>query len=69
MFFRSPERVKAVRRLVLADSESARKAALDELLPYQRDDFTGIFRAMSGLPAGRCTLCILLNPPPPRLIG
>jgi pyruvate,orthophosphate dikinase len=59
MFFGTPERIKAVRRLVLADSESSRKAALDELLPYQRDDFTGIFKAMSGL----SVTVRLLDPP------
>lgn len=59
MFFGTPERVKAVRRLVLAGSESSRQAALDELLPYQRDDFTGIFKAMSGLPV----TVRLLDPP------
>lgn len=59
MFFGPPARVQAVRRLVLADSESSRKAALDELLPYQRDDFTDIFKAMSGLPV----TVRLLDPP------
>lgn len=48
-----------MRRLVLADSEVARKAALDELLPYQRDDFIGIFQAMSRLPV----TVRLLDPP------
>jgi pyruvate,orthophosphate dikinase len=36
--------------MILADDEAARQAALDELLPIQREDFVGIFRAMNGLP-------------------
>ena len=53
------ETVPDARRLVLADSASTRKAALDELLPYQREDFTGIFKAMSGL----SVTVRLLDPP------
>ena len=59
MFFGTPERIKAVRRLVLADSESSRKEALNEMLPYQREDFMEIFKAMSGLPV----TIRLLDPP------
>ena len=38
-------------RMILADTLDARKAALAKLLPYQRDDFAGIFRALNGYPA------------------
>ncbi|KAJ6430972.1 hypothetical protein OIU84_018475 [Salix udensis] len=49
MFFASDERLKAVRRMIMAVTTEQRKAALDLLLPYQRSDFEGIFRAMDGL--------------------
>ncbi len=58
MFFEG-DRILAVREMILADSEDARKAALAKLLPYQRDDFAGIFRAMPGLPI----TIRLLDPP------
>ncbi len=44
------ERRVLVENLVLAEGPEAQQAALDELLPLQRDDFAGIFRAMAGLP-------------------
>lgn len=44
------ERVPLVRRLILADRDSDRDAALAQLLPLQREDFSGIFRAMDGRP-------------------
>jgi pyruvate,orthophosphate dikinase len=47
-FFASDERLKAVRRMIMAVTTEQRKAALDLLLPYQRSDFEGIFRAMDG---------------------
>lgn len=47
-FFASDERLKAVRRMIMAVTPEQRKAALDLLLPYQRSDFEGIFRAMDG---------------------
>ncbi len=52
MFFdpSQPERLTAMREMILAGSETARRAALDKLLPFQRDDFEGIFAAMHGLP-------------------
>jgi len=50
MFFEG-ERIDAMREMILADTLEARKAALAKLLPYQRDDFAGIFRALGGLPA------------------
>ena len=49
MFFEG-ERIKSMRKMILADTREARVAALNELLPYQRDDFIGIFTAMKGLP-------------------
>lgn len=47
-FFASDERIKAVRQMIMAATIEQRKAALDLLLPYQRSDFEGIFRAMDG---------------------
>jgi pyruvate,orthophosphate dikinase len=44
------DRRELVERLILADTPQHRQAALDALLPLQRDDFEGIFRSMSGLP-------------------
>jgi len=49
MFFEGA-RIKSMRKMILADTLDARVAALNELLPYQRDDFAGIFTAMNGLP-------------------
>jgi pyruvate,orthophosphate dikinase len=49
MFFEG-ERIAVMREMILAETVEARKAALDRLLPYQRDDFMGIFKAMKGLP-------------------
>jgi pyruvate,orthophosphate dikinase len=46
MFYSSEERLKAVRSMIMADSAEQRTEALDKLLPYQRADFEGIFRAM-----------------------
>jgi pyruvate,orthophosphate dikinase len=50
MFFEG-DRIDAMREMILAETEEARKAALAKLLPYQRDDFAGIFRALKGYPA------------------
>ncbi len=58
MFFEGP-RIKAMREMILAETVEDREAALDKLLPYQRDDFVGIFRAMNGLPV----TIRLLDPP------
>ncbi len=58
MFFEG-DRIDAMREMILAETEEARRAALDKLLPYQRDDFEGIFRALEGRPA----TIRLLDPP------
>jgi pyruvate,orthophosphate dikinase len=58
MFF-DPERIVAVRQMILADASEEREAALAKLLPMQRRDFEGIFRAMEGLPV----TVRLLDPP------
>ncbi|MDH3426850.1 MAG: pyruvate, phosphate dikinase [Gemmatimonadota bacterium] len=58
MFF-GYERIAAVREMILARGADARREALDRLLPMQRDDFIGIFRAMDGLPV----TVRLLDPP------
>ena len=50
MFFEG-DRIDAMREMILADNVKDRKAALAKLLPYQRDDFTGIFKALKGYPA------------------
>ena len=58
MFF-GEERVDAVREMILATDAEGRKRAIDRLLPMQRSDFEGIFRAMDGLPV----TIRLLDPP------
>src|SRR5213594_1073925 len=50
MFFEG-DRIDAMREMILAETLEERKAALGKLLPYQRDDFAGIFRALKGYPA------------------
>src|SRR5258706_13470899 len=50
MFFEG-DRIDAMREMILADTMEDRKKALAKLLPYQRDDFTGIFKELKGLPA------------------
>ncbi len=47
MFFKG-ERIKAMREMILAKTEEARRVALNKLLPYQREDFEGILEAMAG---------------------
>ena len=49
MFF-GEDRLPIMRRMILAETEQDRRAALDELLPLQRQDFCGIFEAMRGEP-------------------
>jgi pyruvate,orthophosphate dikinase len=58
MFF-GPDRIKAVREMILSDEVEGRKKALAKLLPFQKDDFAGIFKAMAGLPV----TIRLLDPP------
>jgi pyruvate, orthophosphate dikinase len=58
MFFHK-DRIPAMRKMILADDEKGRKAALAELEPFQKLDFVGIFEAMDGLPV----TIRLLDPP------
>ncbi len=58
MFFEG-DRIDAMREMILARNTDDRKKALAKLLPYQRDDFIGIFRTLDGLPA----TIRLLDPP------
>jgi pyruvate,orthophosphate dikinase len=58
MFF-EPERITHVRRMILAETEKDRRAAVMKLLPYQKRDFVGIFKAMAGKPV----TVRLLDPP------
>lgn len=58
MFFEG-DRIRAMREMILADSQEERKASLAELLPFQKEDFRGIFEAMEGLPV----TIRLLDPP------
>jgi pyruvate,orthophosphate dikinase len=58
MFFEE-KRIMAVREMILASDEAGRRKALAKILPFQRDDFIGIFEAMNGLPV----TIRLLDPP------
>jgi pyruvate,orthophosphate dikinase len=58
MFF-GEERIRAMREMILAETAEERARALAKLLPFQREDFKGIFRAMEGLPV----TVRLLDPP------
>ena len=58
MFF-DHDRIVAVREMILSDTEKGRRAALDRILPMQRDDFTELFEIMAGLPV----TIRLLDPP------
>ena len=58
MFF-DPQRILAIRKMILAESEKERRSAVMELLPYQKADFRGIFEAMHDLPV----TIRLLDPP------
>jgi pyruvate,orthophosphate dikinase len=58
MFFEG-DRIDAMREMILATEEADRRKALAKLLPYQREDFTGIFKALKGYPA----TIRLLDPP------
>jgi pyruvate,orthophosphate dikinase len=58
MFF-APERIGAVRQMIMAQDERGRRVALAKLLPFQRQDFIELFRIMAGLPV----TIRLLDPP------
>jgi pyruvate,orthophosphate dikinase len=58
MFFETV-RLPIVQRMILAKDSATRTAALNELLPYQRSDFDGLFEAMTGLPV----IIRLIDPP------
>ena len=58
MFF-DPERIGAVRQMIMAETEEGRRAALARLLPFQRKDFLDLFEIMAGLPV----TIRLLDPP------
>ncbi len=58
MFFEA-DKIVAMREMILAKDENGRRSALAKLLPLQREDFTGIFEAMAGLPV----TVRLLDPP------
>jgi len=55
MFF-GEKKIGPMREMILADSEKGRRAALKKLLPLQREDFAGVFKAMDGLPVTIRTL-------------
>jgi pyruvate, orthophosphate dikinase len=58
MFFET-ERLPIVQRMILAEEEAIRQESLNALLPYQREDFAGLFRVMNGLPV----IIRLIDPP------
>ncbi len=58
MFFEA-ERLPLVQKMIMADLPVERRQALDALLPFQREDFAGLFRAMDGLPV----IIRLIDPP------
>ncbi|MHC5110017.1 MAG: putative PEP-binding protein [Planctomycetota bacterium] len=61
MFFdpSEPQRIRAMREMILSTTEEQRQRALDKLLPYQQKDFEGVFAAMDGKPV----TIRLLDPP------
>ena len=58
MFFEN-EKIKAMREMILSDTKEGREKALEKLLPYQKQDFYGILKAMDGYPVN----VRLLDPP------
>ncbi|NOX63038.1 MAG: pyruvate, phosphate dikinase [Chloroflexi bacterium] len=58
MFF-EPERLPIVQKMIMTDSLTERREAINALLPYQREDFAGLFRAMDGYPV----IIRLIDPP------
>lgn len=57
--FMESERLPLVQKMIMADMEVHRNEAINALLPYQRDDFSGLFRVMDGLPV----VVRLIDPP------
>jgi pyruvate,orthophosphate dikinase len=57
--FMAEDRQPKMRAMIMADDEEGRRAALEELLPFQQEDFEGLFEAMKGLPV----TIRLLDPP------
>ena len=57
--FMAADRQPKMQQMIMADDEAGRRAALDELLPLQQEDFEGLFEAMQGLPV----TIRLLDPP------
>ena len=64
MFFEG-EKIKAMREMILAEDAEGRKNALAKILPYQKEDFKGIFKAMAGCPV----TVRLLDPPLHEAMG
>ena len=64
MFF-DPKRIIHMREMILAEDEAARRKAVMALLPFQRDDFYGLFKAMNGRPV----TIRLLDPPLHEFVG
>jgi pyruvate,orthophosphate dikinase len=58
MFF-GEDRIRSMRKMIISETEEERRTALDDLLPYQQEDFYGILKAMDGLPV----TIRLLDPP------
>jgi pyruvate,orthophosphate dikinase len=58
MFFKK-DRISIVRQMIMATDQQARQKAVDQLLPFQREDFIGIFKEMTGFPV----TIRLLDPP------
>ncbi len=58
MFF-DPKRISAMRQMIVAENEEERRKAIMKLLPFQRDDFKGLLKAMAGKPV----TIRLLDPP------
>ncbi|MDO4779975.1 MAG: pyruvate, phosphate dikinase [Bacteroides sp.] len=58
MFFEG-DKIKAMREMILSENAEGRKKALEKILPYQKEDFKGIFKAMAGCPV----TVRLLDPP------
>ena len=64
MFFETRRLLPSLHKMIMSDLPIARREALDALLPFQRDDFAGLFRAMDGL----LVITRLIDPPPPEFL-